>query len=95
MNRMSTYRRTRFVIGHTVWMFATILVLTLLSAFSIKWVFISSLVGLLIVTQLTGPVHVAPRWRGQVAWLILLGLVGFAIIVFFRILAVLPSEVLP
>ncbi|WIV68876.1 hypothetical protein [Natrialbaceae archaeon AArc-T1-2] len=85
----------RFVRGQLAWMLATVLVLTALGSLSYELFFVLSLIGLLIVTELTAPVNVTPAWRRRLMWLILLGLIGFAVIVVRRILEILPPEVLP
>ncbi|RZV10926.1 hypothetical protein [Natrinema hispanicum] len=85
----------RFVHGQVAWMIATVLVLTLLNALSYELVFVLSLIGFLVITELTAPFNVTPTWRRRLRWLILLGLAGFAVIVVRRILEILPPEVVP
>ncbi|WP_312912579.1 hypothetical protein [Natronosalvus caseinilyticus] len=85
----------RFVHGQLAWMVATALVLVLLGSLSYELFFVCSLIGLLIVTELTAPFHVTPTWRRRLLWLILVGLVGFGYVVIRRILEILPPEVLP
>ena len=92
---MPTRRRQRFVNGQLAWMLGTILVLALLGSFSYELFFVLSLIGLLIVTELTAPINVSPPWRKRLRWLIALGLLGFGFIVIRRILEILPPEVLP
>jgi len=90
---MSTRRRERFVVGQTAWMIAAVLALALLDAFSYELFFVVSLIGFLVVTELTAPFAVTPRWRSRLKWVILLGLAGFAYVVVRRILAILPPGV--
>lgn len=85
----------RFVHGQLAWMVATIVVLTLLGSLSYELVFVLSLIGFLIVTELTAPLNITPDWRRRLRWLIAAGLLGFAVIVIRRILEILPPEVLP
>ena len=85
----------QFVRGQLAWMLAAVLALSLLGSFSYELFFVLSLIGLLIVTELTAPFAVTPDWRRRLRWLILLGLVGFGGIVVRRILEILPPEVLP
>ena len=92
---MSTQRRMRFVHGQLAWMVATIVALTLLGSLSYELFFVLSLIGLLIVTELTAPIAITPAWRRRLVWLIAIGLVGFGVIVVRRILAILPPEVVP
>ncbi|MFA9427910.1 hypothetical protein [Natronorubrum sp. A-ect3] len=85
----------RFIHGQLAWMVAAVLVLSVLGSFSYELFFVLSLIGLLIVTELTAPFAVTPDWRRRLRWLILLGLIGFGVIVVRRILEILPPEVLP
>lgn len=87
---MSTQRRQRFIHAQVAWMLAVILLLVVLDALELELVFVLSLIGLLIVVELTAPFNVTPRWRRRLIPIILLGLAGFAIIVIRRILAILP-----
>lgn len=87
---MSTRRRQRFIHGQLAWMLAIIVVLTLLDSLTLELVFVLSLIGLLVIVELTAPFNVTPRWRRRLLPLIVLGLAGFAVIVIRRILAILP-----
>lgn len=91
---MVTRRRQQFVIGHVAWMLATVLGLALLDAVSVELVFVLSLIGLLVIAQLTAPLNVTPRWRRRLRWLIIIGLVVFGLLVIRRILAILPAGVI-
>lgn len=87
---MTTGRRQRFIYGQVAWMLATVLVLVLLGSLTYELVFVVSLIGFLVVTELTSPFNVTPRWRGRLKWIIALGLVIFGVIVVRRILEILP-----
>jgi hypothetical protein len=87
---MPTRRRQRFVHAQAAWMLAVLLVLAVLGALSYDLFFILSLIGLLVVIELTAPFNVTPRWRSRLKWLVVLGLLGFAYIVIRRILEILP-----
>jgi hypothetical protein len=91
---MPTRRRNQFIIGHIAWTAAGILALSLLGALSYELVFVVSLIGLLVVTELTAPFAVSPAWRTRVKWVIAAGLLGFGYIVIRRILTILPSGVI-
>ncbi|MCU4802130.1 hypothetical protein OB920_17275 [Halobacteria archaeon HArc-gm2] len=91
---MTTRRRQRFVIGQVVWMLGAVLVLALLGSLSLELFFVVSLIGLLIVVELTASFSVTPTWRSRLKWLILLGLVGFTYVVVRRILEILPPGVI-
>ena len=91
---MVTGCRQRFVHGQAAWMLATILLLAVLGALSLEIFFVLSLIGLLIVIELTAPFAVTPRWRARLRWVILAGLIGFAAIVVRRIIAIVPAGVL-
>lgn len=87
---MASHRRLRFIYGQTAWMVATVLALVLFNSLSYELFFVVSLIGFLVIVELTAPFNVAPRWRSRLKWLIALGLVVFAYIVVKRILAILP-----
>lgn len=91
---MVTRRQRQFIHGQVAWMLATVLGLTLLEALSLELFFVVSLIGFLVVTELTAPFAVQPHWRRRLKWFIILGLVGFTYIVVKRILAILPPGVL-
>ncbi|ESP90024.1 hypothetical protein [Candidatus Halobonum tyrrellensis] len=91
---MAITRRRRFVHAHVAWMLASALVLVLLDSLTYELFFVVSLIGFLVVVELTAPFRVTPRWRRRLKWVVLLGLAGFAYIVVRRILALLPPGVL-
>ena len=66
------------------------MLLTLLGSLSLELVFVLSLIGFLVVVELTAPFNVTPRWRRRLLPIIGLGLLGFGVIVIRRILAILP-----
>lgn len=90
---MATQRRQRFVYGQTAWMLGAVLVLSLLGALSLELFFVVSLIGFLVMVELTAPFAVTPRWRARLKWIILVGLLGFGYVVVKRILAILPPGV--
>lgn len=91
---MPTRRRQQFIIGTLAWMLGTVLVLVVLGFFSSELVFVLSLLGFLVVSGLTAPFTVTPRWRRRLKWLIGIGLLGFGYIVIQRILTILPPGVI-
>jgi hypothetical protein len=84
----------RFVHANVAWMSGTIVGLTLLGALSFELLFVVSLLGFLIITELTAPFNIRPTWRRRLKWLIGAGLLVFGYIVVRRILAILPQGVL-
>ena len=86
---MSTRRRQQFVVGQTAWMLAALIGLVLLDSLSGELFFVLSLIGFLVVTELTAPFNVTPRWRRRLVWLIAVGLAVFGYIVIKRILEIL------
>jgi len=90
---MATSRRLRFVHAQTAWMLAAVIVLSLLGALSLELFFVVSLIGFLVVIELTAPFSVTPAWRRRLRWLIAAGLVGFGYIVIRRVLEILPEGI--
>ena len=62
---MTTQRRQRFIHANTAWLLAAVLALTLLDALTIELFFVISLIGFLVVTELTAPFSVTPEWRSR------------------------------
>ena len=91
---MATRRRLRFIHGQIVWMLAVITVLALLGSLELELFFVLSLIGFLIIVELTAPIAVTPAWRRRLPWFIAIGLAVFGVIVIRRILEILPPEVL-
>ena len=91
---MLTRRRRRFINGQLGWMLAVIVLLSLFDAFSLEMFFLISLIGLLIVTELTAPVNVTPEWQRRLRRVILAGLLVFGYIVIRWIVDIFPWELL-
>lgn len=87
---MTASRRLQFIHAQVAWLLAALLALTLLEALSLEVFFVVSLIGILVVVQLTAPFNVTPRWRARLKWFILVGLLIFGYIVVKRILEILP-----
>lgn len=92
---MVTRHRQRFVHAQVVWMLGAIVVLSLLGSLSLELFFVLSLIGFLVVIELTASPTVTPQWRSRLIWFVVLGLLGFGAIVIRRILEILPPGVLP
>ncbi|WP_435065493.1 hypothetical protein [Halobaculum sp. EA56] len=91
---MTSQRRARFIRAQLAWMCGAVLVLVLLDSLEYELVFVVSLIGFLVVTELTAPFAVTPAWRRRIKWLIGVGLLVFGYIVIRRILAILPPGVI-
>jgi threonine/homoserine efflux transporter RhtA len=74
-------------------MLAVVVVLALLGSLALELFFVLSLIGFLIVIELTAPIAVTPTWRRRLPWFIAIGLVVFGVIVIRRILEILPPGV--
>ncbi len=72
-------------------MLVTIILLAVLNTLSIELFFVLSLIGFLVVTELTAPFNVTPEWRSRLRWIIIAGLAIFGYIVVHRLLAILPE----
>lgn len=83
-------RRLRFVHGVVAWMLGSLLALVVLSSLSAELFFVLSLVGFLVVVELTAPFDLTPAWRRRLRWVVLAGLLVFGYVVVRRVLAILP-----
>lgn len=89
---MTTQGRQQFVRGQIAVMVGAIVALAVLDMLSLELFFVIALVGFLTLIEFTAPVNVTPRWRARLKWLVLLGLLGFAVVLAGRLLPALPSE---
>jgi len=87
---MATARRQRFLFGQAAWMLGSLVILALLSSLSLDLFFVLSLVGFLVLVELTAPFDLTPEWRSRLKWVVLVGLLGFGYVVVRRILEILP-----
>ena len=74
-------------------MLGVVIVLAALDSMELELFFVLSLIGFLVVVELTAPVAVTPTWRRRLPWFIAIGLVVFGAIVIRRILEILPPGV--
>lgn len=91
---MATRRPQRFVYGQVAWMLGTVLVLAVLGEVTLEVFFIGSLVGFLVLAELTAPVNVSPKWRSRLKWVGLAGLLAFGALMVRRVLEFLPEGLL-
>ncbi len=89
---MPTPQRQQFIIGQMAWLVGAVVVLTLLGALSLELFFVVSLIGFLVLVELTAPFTVTPAWRRRLRWVIAFGLLVFGYIVTRRIVEILPPE---
>ena len=87
-------KRRQFLYGVVAWMLSVIVLLTALESLTLELFFVISLIGLLVVVELTAPFNVTPRWRRRLLPVIAVGLTGFGYIVIRRILEILPEGVI-
>lgn len=90
---MPTQHRQRFIHAQLAWMLVALVLLAVLDTLSLRSFFLISLLGLLIVTELTAPINVTPTWRKRLRWIILAGLVVFGVFIVRFLLETLPPGV--
>lgn len=89
---MPLQRRYRFIYSQLAWMLVLIVLLAAFDAVSLEAFFLVSLLGLLIVTDLTAPLNVTPRWRKRLRWVVLVGLVVFSVFIVRFVRSTIPPE---
>lgn len=88
---MTTPRRYQFISGVLAWSLASLFVLVVTDWLTYELFFVVTLIGFLVVVELTSPIHVRPWWRRRLQWILILGIGGFLVILVRRTIAVLPS----
>jgi len=82
-------KNQKLVYTFGAWMFVVLALLVLLSSLSPEYFFVLSLIGFLIIVELSGPFTVKPRWRSRVNVAIAFGVVVFALIVLGKVADIL------
>lgn len=89
---MTTVKRQRFVAGVTAWMLTATTVLTALGSLEAELFFVLSLIGFLVVVELTAPLNVTPQWRRRLQIIVVIGVIIFGMIVTRRIISILQDQ---
>jgi len=74
---MKVARQYRFISIMLAWMLTGLFVLVATGWFTYELLFVISFAGLLVVAELTAPIHVRPPWRRQLRWIVFVSLIGF------------------
>jgi dolichyl-phosphate-mannose--protein O-mannosyl transferase len=91
---MPVTKRRWFVHAHLAWMITAALVLSLLNSLTYELFFVTSLIGFLIVIQLTAPFRITPPWRRRIRWITMIGLLSLVLILIQRMITILPPKLL-
>ncbi len=89
---LTKYQELIFAFGG--WALATLAIMAILDSISFEYFFILCLIGLILITMLSGTYTTRPRWRSRVNVVILAGFVVFLIIVINKVLNILGIVVL-
>jgi hypothetical protein len=84
----------RVVRMQTAWMLAVVGLLVVTESLSLDLFFLFSVVGFLLVTELTTSFSLTPDWRRRLRWVLAVAVVVSAYLVTSRILAILPGGML-
>lgn len=90
---VSVRRRDQFVAVQVGWMSACLLLLAALGTLGLDVFYILSYVGLLLASEFTAPLHVAPTWRRRLRWLLVAGGVGFLYVFVVRVQRILAGAI--
>ena len=84
----------KFAIAVLGWSLCALLVLVFSGLMVLELYFVVSLVGFLIIAELTAPVNISLGWRGRIRVFVVLGLLGFVYVLSLRALSALPPDAL-
>ena len=82
----------RFIQYLLAWTLTVLLGLTLVDALTLEVFFVTSLIGVLAITELMLPINIRPVWYRRLRWVIVIGLAVFGYILLRRIFSLLPVE---
>jgi multisubunit Na+/H+ antiporter MnhE subunit len=72
-------------------MFVSLLFLIATETFSFELFVVAFVIGLLVVYEITTPIHIQPRWQRRLYSIIAISLVMFGYVSARRIISLLPS----
>jgi uncharacterized membrane protein (Fun14 family) len=81
--------RLRFLYLLVGWLVVSLVLLAAFGSLNFDLFYVSSLIGFLVVTELTAPLNRIQQWRSGLGVIAVLGFVGFAYLVVTRIQAIL------
>lgn len=82
----------RFIRYFLAWILIVLLSLTLVDALTLEVFFVTSLIGVLVITELMLPINIRPVWYRRLRWVIVIGLGVFGYILLRRVFSLLPVE---
>lgn len=91
---MDTFMLTksqRLVISLSVWIIVVLTVLVLLQSLSYEFFFILSLIGFLIIIELSGPFRIKPKWSSRVNIVLAIGVIIFAMMLFNSVMKIISG----
>jgi hypothetical protein len=72
-----------------VWMMAVLAVLVLLNNVNLEYFFTLSIIGFLIIVELSSPFTVRPPWKSRINIVIAIDVMAFTVIILSNMLAIL------
>lgn len=91
---MPTRHQRQFIVGQAAVMLGMISIFSIYGVLSLETFFMGSFLGLLLLFVLTEPEVVMPKWRSQLRRIIVLGTIGFVLLIARRIVIHLPPGLL-
>ncbi len=82
----------RFIQYLLAWVLAVLIAMTLINAFTLEVFFVTSLIGILAITEVMLPINIRPLWYRRLRWVIVVGLGVFGYILLRRVFSLLPIE---
>ena len=86
---VSIPRQHRFVYLLSAWMFLVLFFLIIGNNLDIEIFFVLNLIGFLVLVELTSPFNFKPEWKQRLKWIVLIGAIGFSIIVAKKVMKIL------
>jgi len=82
-------RQQRFIYLLSAWMFLVLFFLIIGKNLDIEIFFVLNLIGFLVLVELTSPFNFKPEWKQRLKWIVLIGAIGFSLIVAKKVMKIL------
>lgn len=89
---MPTRERQRFINLQVAWTLSVVLGLSVLQILSFELFFLLSLIGFLVIIELTASLRLTPRWQRRLKWALVAGVIGFVLLLVRRVSLIIAAR---
>lgn len=89
---MLSRQKRRVIWGQSVWMLLALIFVLVIDRSSLEFFFIISLIGFLLLVDISSPVFVRPTWRKRLLRIAVLGILIVSVMITIRIATIIATN---